>query len=174
MLDTVREIFANIAGCPEEEKMKMALKRSVELTRGEIKTLSEQIAKDEKQLEMLQLEIANALSGNSIYSPEDLSSAISGIRDRIASEKNRFAKLQNEKEERALLSEGILPAYRRFRTWALEFDEASFTHKKMIINELFSKITLGRDYQVHCEINFTYQQFCTELATLEEKVKAVG
>lgn len=51
VLQTVHEIFANIAGCPEEEKIQLAFKRSVEASRLEQLKLTEQIAKDEKQLE---------------------------------------------------------------------------------------------------------------------------
>lgn len=44
----------------------------------------------------------------------------------------------------------------------------------MIINELFSRIELSKDYKVRCYVNFTYKQFCTEWATLEQKINATA
>lgn len=170
VLETVHEIFSNIAGCPEEEKIQLAYKRSVEANHAEYVKVDEQLTKDKKQLEVLRAEIANALTGNSVYSSEDLSTAIQTIRERIKTSEERLRQLMDEEEEKKRVSESIIPAYRRFRTWALEFDEASLKSKKMIINELFSRIELGRDYKVRCEVNFTYKQFCTEWATLEDKI----
>ena len=65
----------------------------------------------------------------------------------------------NEKKQ---LSESIIPAYRQFRTWADEFEEASFQAKKMIANQIFSRIEIGKGYVMHYEVNFTYKQFCEE------------
>lgn len=146
VLQTVHEIFANIAGCPEEEKIQLAFKRSVEASRLEQLKLTEQIAKDEKQLDTLRAEIANALTGNSVYTSEDLSTAITAVRERIDESRERLKTLQDEEEQKKVMSDGIIPAYRRFRTWALEFDETSLEGKKMIINELFSRIELSKDY----------------------------
>lgn len=50
----------------------------------------------------------------------------------------------------------------------------SFQGQKMIVNELFNRIELGRDYKIHCEVNFTYKQFCNEWATVEEKINATA
>lgn len=174
VLQTVHEIFANIAGCPEEEKIQLAFKRSVEASRLEQLKLTEQIAKDEKQLDTLRAEIANALTGNSVYTSEDLSTAITAVRTRIDESRERLKTLQDEEEQKKVMSDGIIPAYRRFRTWALEFDETSLEGKKMIINELFSRIELSKDYKVRCYVNFTYKQFCTEWATLEQKINATA
>lgn len=148
VLQTVHEIFANIAGCPEEEKIQLAFKRSVEASRLEQVKLAEQIAKDEKQLDTLRAEIANALTGNSVYTSEDLSTAIAAARTRIDESRERLKTLQDEEEQKKVMSDGIIPAYRRFRTWALEFDETSLEGKKMIINELFSRIELSKDYTI--------------------------
>lgn len=55
-----------------------------------------------------------------------------------------------------------MPAYRQFKTWAEEFDTVSFQAKKMIVNQLFSRIEVGKDYKINCVLNMTYKQFCEE------------
>ena len=116
----------------------------------------------------------SSLPGNSVYTSEDLSTAITAVRERIDESRERLKTLQGEEEQKKVMSDGIIPAYRRFRTWALEFDETSLEGKKMIINELFSRIELSKDYKVRCYVNFTYKQFCTEWATLEQKINATA
>ena len=174
VLNTVHLIFNNIAGCPEEEKIELAYKRAIENNHAEQARVKDQLSKDTKQLEILRAEIANALTGNSKYSSEDLSTAIQVIKDKIAESEKRLKELIYEEEDKKRLSDGIIPAYRRFRSWALEFDQSSFERKKMIICELFNRIEIGRDYTIKCDLNFTYKQFCTEWATLEEKITATA
>lgn len=174
IVETVHEIFDNIAGCPEEEKIQLAYRNSLAASRAEQQKISTQLDKDTKQLNMLRSEIANALSGDSIYSSEDLTIAIQAVKSRIKENEEKLRVLSEEEEEKKKLSESIIPAYKRFRTWALEFDEAPLESKRMIISELFSRIELGRNYKVHCEVNFTYKQFCTEWATLEKKLNATA
>lgn len=165
VIDMVHELFSHIGGCPEEEKIQMAYRQAIAAGVAEKQTLKDQFAKDERQLETLRAEIAKALTGDSSFSSEDLSTAIQTVKARMAENEERLKTLEDEENEKKTISENIIPAYRRFRTWALEFDEASLESKKMIISELFSRIELGRDYKIHFVVNFTYKQFCTEWAS---------
>lgn len=170
----MRLIFSNIAGCPEEEMIKDAYRRSIESTLLEQKKLEVQMDKDTKQLETLRLEIANALTGNSTFSADDLSTAIQTIRNRIEENTKRLDELQEEAVSKKTLSDGIIPAYKQFRTWALEFDESSLESKRMIVSQLFNRIEVGRDYKVHFFMNFTYKQFCDDWMTLDKKINATA
>ena len=170
VLEAMRYIFSNIAGCPEEEKIKEAYQKSVELNKLEQKKLSAQLDKDTKQVEALRLEIGKALIGESKYSSEDLSTAILTLRNRIDETRKRLSELSNEEEEKKKTSASILPAYKQFSTWASEFEEASFKAKKMIVSQLFSRIEVGKGYKIHLEMNLTYKQFCEDWMTLENRI----
>ncbi len=102
--------------------------------------------------------------GDSLYSPEDLKEAINVIKERIADGEGRLEKLENDMLEKKEMVETILPAYRRFKTWAEEFDTADLEQKKMIACQLFERIEIGKDYRLTIYMNVTYKQFCSEWA----------
>lgn len=97
---------------------------------------------------MLQEEIAKTLIGDSLYTPEDLKQAINTVKLRIEEGKEQLEKLDNDMLQKKEVTEAVLPAYRRFKSWAEEFDTASMEQKKMIACQLFERIELGKDYQL--------------------------
>jgi len=158
----IHKIFSCMDGAPEEEKLQLLLKRQMSGNRANQKKLSHELTKNEEQLAKLQLEIGKTLTGDSLYSPEDLTQAIKVLKTRIEEATNQLEELKKEEENRRRGVEMITPAYNQFKSWADEFDSATMEQKKMIACQLFKRIEVGRDYEVKVELNMTYQQFCTE------------
>ena len=158
----MRRIFSCMEGAPEEEKLQASFKRQIAGNRATQKKLELELAKNREQLTKLQLEIGRTLTGDSIYSPEDLSQAIQTIRGRIADSEEKLAGLKDEEAQKKQGIEMITPAYNQFKSWAEEFDTATLEQKKMIACHLFKRIEIGRDYKITVELNMTYQQFCSE------------
>ena len=84
------------------------------------------------------------------------------VKIRIADSEERLEKLDSDMNQKKEMVEAILPAYRRFKSWAEEFDTADLEQKKMIACQLFDRIELGKDYNIIMHMNVTYQQFCSE------------
>lgn len=162
VIDVIHQIFSNISGCPREDKIQSAIKKSLMVNQNLQKKLTMQLKKDKMQLSVLQEEISRALTGESVYSSEDLSIAIKNIRSRIMDSDNQLTILKNEELQKKEASESIVPAYKEFKTWAEEFDNASFEVKKMIANRLFERVEVGKNYNIHLVLDATYQQFCDE------------
>ena len=101
---------------------------------------------------------------------EDLSSVITALREKIVVSNNRLAEIQNEVYEKKELSDKVIPAYRQFRTWASEFEDAFIEAKKMIVSEIFSRIEIGKGYKIRCVFIFTYKQFCEDWMTLDKRI----
>lgn len=158
----IHRIFSCMDGAPEEEKLQLLLKKQMAGNRATQKKLTLELKKSEEQLSKLQLEIGKTLTGDSLYSPEDLTQAIKVLRERITQAKQQLAELQEEEASKQRGVEMITPAYNQFKSWADEFDTASMEQKKMISCQLFKRIEVGRDYAISVELNMTYQQFCTE------------
>ena len=72
---------------------------------------------------------------------------------------SRLAELKAEENEKKTLTDSIIPAYRQFKGWAEEFDSASLETKKMIAGKLFSRVEIGKGYQIRIKLNMTYRQF---------------
>ncbi len=161
-MEAIRQIFSSITGCPEEAKIQQAQKRAVADLQLMQKKLEEQIEKDTKQLETLRGEIAKAIAGESFYTQEDLATALHALRQKIADAQKEVARLKQEETHKKMVSDTIIPAYKQFRSWSIEFDEAPLEAKKMIATQLFSKVIVNRNYEITYEMNFTYRQFCED------------
>lgn len=169
----IHRIFSCMDGAPEEEKLQRMLKRQMAGNRAMQKKIDVELDKNREQLKKLQLEIGKTLTGDSVYSPEDLTEAIKVLKGRIEDGEENLLKLQNEEAEQRRGIEAITPAYNQFKSWADEFDTATLEQKKMIACQLFKRIEVGRDYAISVELNMTYQQFCSEWKNATEVLSAV-
>lgn len=164
VIEAMRAIFARISGCPAEEKIQAAYKQSIASNHQMQRKLECDLQKDKTQLESLRLEIAKVLTGDSIFTQDDLMIAINALKSRIEEAESKLISLKSEDAEKKTVSEGIIPAYRQFKSWAEEFEAASWKAKKMIASQLFSRVEIGKGYTIHLVMNMTYQQFCEEWA----------
>ncbi|MEY8326342.1 recombinase family protein [Lachnospiraceae bacterium 54-11] len=158
----IRKIFRCMDGAPEEEKLQAVFRRQIVGNRAMQKKLEMELLKNREQLEKLQLEIGKALTGDSFYSPEDLSQAIQTLKGRTADAEMKLAGLRTEEKQKKQGVDMVTPAYNRFKSWAEEFDTASLEQKKMIACQLFDRIEIGKGYKISVRMNITYQQFCCE------------
>jgi hypothetical protein len=157
--NVMRRMFAHVTECPEEEKIKATFQNLMASNRQEQQRLEASLKKDAKQLEKLRNEIGKALTGDSLYSEEDLATALQTLRERMEESESRLAELKAEESEKKTLTDSIIPAYRQFKGWAEEFDNASIETKKMIAGKLFSRVEIGKGYKVRITLNMTYRQF---------------
>ncbi|MCD8197934.1 MAG: recombinase family protein [Lachnospiraceae bacterium] len=156
----MRQVFENMSGAPEEDKYKEILKKQQAAHTAKRRKIMFELKKNRRQLEVLQTEIGKTLLGDSLYTPEDLKEAIGVVKTRIVDGENDLEKLDSEMSQKKEIAEAVLPAYRRFKSWAEEFDAADLEQKKMIACQLFDRIELGKDYTITFHMNVTYQQFC--------------
>lgn len=158
----MERIFAGMTGAPEEEQLQEMFKRQMAGNRAKQKKLNMELTKNRKQLDKLQMEIANSLTGDSVYSADDLAQAIKTLKARITDAEQELSNLQEEEAKKKNGVDSIPPAYNEFRTWAEEFGTATMDQKKMIACKLFDRIEVDRDYNIRAELNLSYKQFCTE------------
>ena len=168
VMTAMRKIFESISGCPQEEKIEAAYKSVIAGNHKLQQKLNYELQRDMTQLESLRLEIGKALTGDSVYNQEDLATAITTIRKRITDAQEQLEKLKQEDAAKKAISDSIIPAYRQFKTWAEEFDEAPLEMKKMIASQLFSRIEIGKGYEIHLELDTTFQTFCDEWASIQQ------
>ena len=162
VMEIMRQMFANMNGAPEEEKYKEIMQKKKRAYRATAKSTSFNIEKNKRQLEILQLEIGKTLLGDSIYTPADLQEAIKVVKKRIAEDEEKLAKIEAELSHQEETLQSLMPAYRKFKSWAEEFDSASLEQKKMIACQLFERVELGKDYTLKIKVNVSYEQFCED------------
>ena len=155
---TVKVKGGRLARLPQEAAELLAAMAELHL----VKKLDLELTKNREQLTKLQLEIGKTLTGDSIYSPEDLTQAIQTIKSRITEAETKLTALREEEAQKKQGIDLITPTYNQFKSWAEEFDTATLEQKKMIACHLFKRIEVGRDYKISVELNMSYQQFCSE------------
>ena len=69
-------------------------------------------------------------------------------------EKARLDK-QNQKDTAAQIED----FYKEFKGWADEYESAALERRRVILSQLFSRIEIGRGYEVKVEIAMSYKQF---------------
>lgn len=168
VMNAMRKLFANISGCPQEDKIQAAYKSVIAGNHKLQQKLNHELQRDMTQLESLRLEIGKALIGESVYTQEDLSTAITTLRKKISDNQEKLEFLKQEDEAKKAISDSILPAYRQFKTWAEEFDGAPLEMKKMIASQLFSRVEIGRGYEIHLELDTTFKTFCDEWTSIQQ------
>lgn len=168
IIKAMRTIFANISGCPQEEKIAEAYKSVIAGNHKLQQKLNYELQRDAAQLESLRLEIGKALIGESVYTQEDLATAISALRKKISDNQEKLEELKQEDAGKKAISDNIIPAYRQFKTWSEEFDAAPLQMKKMIASQLFSRIEIGKGYEIHLELDTTFKTFCDEWVSIQQ------
>lgn len=106
------QIFANMKGVPEEEKFKEIMQKKKRAYRATAKKASYNIEKNKRQLKMFQLEIGKTLLGDSIYTPVDLQDAIKVVKNRIAEDEEKLAKMDEQFSHQEEMIKSIMPAYK--------------------------------------------------------------
>ena len=172
VLKAMSQIFASISGCPEEEKIEQAQRKVTAEFSLQKKRLEDQIRKDTKQLESLRSEIVKSLAGESDFSGEDLATALRTLREKLDAETKELEKLKAEEADEKRTNDMIIPAYRQFKTWSVEFEESSFEAKKVIAGQLFRRIEVRKDYEITYEMNLTYAKFCEEWLRIRQTITA--
>ena len=159
------DMFASIKEAPDEKALRKHFTKEMQSYKAKQTKLKLDIAKLQKQHEKLEKEIAKALTGESAFTPEQLSKVIDGVENQI-SKQQKLDTLNTEMTEKKASMESVKPLYDRFKNWAEEFDDSTMEQKKMIIAELVDRIDVGRDYKVSILLNMTYQQFCDNWNTV--------
>jgi len=170
----IREIFSHMQGAPREEKLKAMLKRQEAGFMANRRKVSLELERNETQLTKLQDEIGKALLGQSAYSTDDLSQAITTLKAKISEGRVQLEMLSDEHTQQEHAVQSITPAYTQFKSWAEEFDGASMEKRKMIACQLFTRIELGKNYSIAVTLNMTYQQFCEEWEGLSERMASMS
>ena len=160
VISTIKELFDKIKTTPEQKILEHKFQKQLTECKTKKKQLEQQLEKQAQQLGILQAEIGKSLSGNSVYSAEDLAEAIKIAKKAVEETTNNLAQITESLEQAKNGADNVPVLYQRFLGWANEFDDAPIEQKKMIICSLCDRIEVSRDYEVKIVIDMDYEQFC--------------
>lgn len=158
--DVVTEMFARINDAPDETELRRKYKKEMQKCRAKQTKLNTELRKYKTQYDKLNEEIAKTLIGESFYSPEQLSTALKTVQQKIDAIKQQIELIGNDMEFRKTSMEKVRPMYDQFKGWAEEFMLAPVEQRKMIVSQVVSRIELGKGYRIKRTLNMEYEQFC--------------
>ncbi len=160
ILSVVRDMLSRISDAPDETEFRKEYSKEMEKSRAKLTKLKAEHNKCRTQYDKLNEEIANTLIGESFYSPEQLSMAMTKVQQNIAAIESQIEKTEEELNNKKNAMMKIKPMYEQFKGWAEEFDLVPTEQKKMIISQLISRIEIGKGYSINIQLNMDYEQFC--------------
>ena len=172
--ELIHKMFENIKESPDEDAVQQRINKDMSANKAKRTKLNLELTKNGKQLEKLQDEIALTLTGDSVYTSEQLSSAIKTVENRIVALKFQIEQLENEARDKKASLDRIRPMFEKFVSWAQEFDECTLEQKKMIISRLVKRIEICKDYEINIELNMDYKQFCKDWDALNADSSVVA
>jgi chromosome segregation ATPase len=155
-------MFASIKDSPDEKVLKKHFTKEMQSFKAKQTKIKLDLSKLEKQKDKLEGEIAKTLTGESAFTPEQLSKVIANVEAQIREQQEKLDTLNTEMTDKKSSMEKIKPLYDRFKSWSEEFGECTLEQKKMIISQIIDRIEVGRDYKINLVLNMTYQQFCED------------
>lgn len=155
-IDKIRET-------PQDKAIERKYKTQITACSDNQKKLTIENDKLTKRLQALNLEIANALVGESTFTPDQLSEAIKTTQVQIGSTSMQLAKITKELSNKKDAMGKIGFYYDQFLSWADEFESASNEERKMIVGQLIHKVKVSRGYSIEIEFDMNYQQFCAQI-----------
>ncbi len=164
----IKDMFSRIKDAPDEVVLQKRFKKEMASCKAKKTKVTLDIKKYTRQLEKLENEIADSLTGDSIYTPEQLSKAMKSLEEKIAEANLQLEKIENEFSSKKVSMEKIKPMYESFKSWAEEFENCSIERKKMIISQLISRIEIKNGYKINMELNMDYEQFCEDWDTINK------
>ena len=168
VIELIHQMFGSIKDAPDEGDIQKRFAKESASSKAQQTKLNLELKKNSDQLLKLQDEIGATLTGDSVYTPEQLSTAIKTVENRIVNIKDEIERLQNEVNSKKASLEQIRPMFEQFVRWARDFDTCTIEQKKMIISRLVTRIELHKDYGLSVELNEEYQKFCDNWVKLTE------
>jgi hypothetical protein len=158
--EIVRSIFGRTHCAPDRQSVEREYKAQILSRSAAQKKRWQEIEKLRNRLEKLQAEVANSLTGDSVFSPAQLSQAINSEQKKLDAAEAEYGDVQQSIENQRQSINAIIPLYQTFLGWAREFDGAALERRKMIISQLVSSVTVSRDYKIDIDFNLDYRQYC--------------
>ena len=164
--ELIHKMFENIKDTPDEDVVQQRIKKELSSNKALRTKLNTEMTKCGNQLIKLQDEIGLTLTGDSVYTPEQLRNAIKTVEDKIVALKFEIEQLENEERGKKAALNRIRPMFESFVSWSKEFDDCTLEQKKMIIARMLKRIEIRKDYEISIELNMDYKQFCKDWDTL--------
>ena len=154
-----KDIFAMISRMPKDPTIEAQLKKNIQNKENLLRELDAKLQSAKKELELYEAQIIKCIEGKSKLSEVTLARMISRAEDSVAVYEKEIEKARMDKQNQKDTAAQIEDFYKEFKGWADEYESAALERRRVILSQLFSRIEIGRGYEVKVEITMSYKQF---------------
>lgn len=154
-----KDIFAMISRMPKDPTIEAQLKKNIQNKENLLRELDAKLQSAKKELELYEAQIIKCIEGKSKLSEATLARMISRAEDSVAVYEKEIEKARMDKQNQKDTAAQIEDFYKEFKGWADEYESAALERRRVILSQLFSRIEIGRGYEVKVEIAMSYKQF---------------
>lgn len=155
----LHEIFTKVNSIKREEILREWNRADLLAKKNHVKKLRLDCAKAENELEKLREEIVRSLTGESVFSPEMLKSAILAQEQKWQSLCQALKTAEDDLNGSEDYVSNFTGKYTDLLQWADLYDDADMAVKKMIVSHIVDRVDIFRGYEIRVRLNISIEQF---------------
>ena len=163
----VRNIFSRVKNIGREDVLNACYYHETSSKRSFVQGLQREVDRADTELQKLKAEIVKALTGQSAFTPELLSSAIKEQESKCAELRGTLSMAEMELKNNEAQMEKLGQKYETLLAWSAAYENASMSAKKIIVSQMIERVDVYRDYHLKLKLNISVEQFLVSLEGFE-------
>lgn len=157
--DIVHDIFRKVKSLSKAEILGTSHAAKIGEYKAIAKRAQREYQKAEKELQGLKREVVKAVTGNSAFPVELLSSLVQEAEQKCAALKLAYEEAQQNVEQSETVMQELQVKYDQFIDWSNAYDTANIETQKMIVAHLIERVDVFRGYELKIKFAISVEQF---------------
>lgn len=157
--DIVHDIFRKVKSLSKAEILGTSHAAKIGEYKAIAKRAQREYQKAEKELQGLKREVVKAVTGNSAFPVELLSSLVQEAEQKCAALKLTYEEDQQNVEQSETVMQELQVKYDQFIDWSNVYDTANIETQKMIVAHLIERVDVFRGYELKIKFAISVEQF---------------
>lgn len=157
--DIVHDIFRKVKSLSKAEILGTSHAAKIGEYKAIAKRAQREYQKAEKELQGLKREVVKAVTGNSAFPVELLSSLVQEAEQKCAALKLAYEEAQQNVEQSETVMQELQVKYDQFIDWSNIYDTAGIETQKMIVAQLIERVDVFRGYELKIKFAISVEQF---------------
>jgi len=157
--DIIRQVLRYVKSVSKAEILAAGYQTQMGEQKAIVNKAQRECEKARKDLQVLNAEIVNALTGNSAFTPDMLKEAIVRAEEKCAALERDYEVAKKALDNSETYLEKLSRRYDRFVEWSDIYDTATIETKKMIVSQIIERVDVFRDYHLKIKFNISVEQF---------------
>lgn len=157
--DIVHDIFRKVKSLSKAEILSTSHLARVSEYKATAKRAQREYQKTEKELQGLKQEVVKAVTGNSAFPVELLSTLVQEAEQKCTALKSAYEAAQQDAEQGEIIMQELQVKYNQLIDWSNIYDAANIETQKMIVAQLIERVDVFRGYELKIKFTISVEQF---------------